>query len=353
MPTWLPIRNGVGLHLVLASAAIFAAVTHSIRAQDSHPLAADNVTSLTNANVTYTEAKTASVTLVRGGIEAIIVDNQAVDSESLPGHRAGYNGLASIRRMDASAPGNLFVPSYAGLNFEHIHDGTQAGLVEKFEPRKFPMELRIVDEFTVELYQPPTKNWQLESCGRYQLLADGVIEYTFECIPREDVFSRGFIGLFWASYIFQPADMSIQFWGKPAEQKAAGAQWLKLLSPEHGVLSTHPSEDSRPIPKIDPDFPLNLVHHPSKHVYSSPWYFGVSGDNAFVQMFRDRDRIWFAQSPSGGGTGNPAWDFQWFVEDYEVDQAYGFTMRAALLPFTSETQVATETYHHREALQRQ
>ena len=104
---------------------------------------------------------------------------------------------------------------------------------------------------------------------------------------------------------------------------------------------------------IDDDFPLTLVNHPSEFVHTEPWYFGVSHEHAYVLMSRDRDRIWFAQSPTGGGGANPAWDFQWFIPDYKVGQAYGFVMRAAYIPYEHREQVERDTRRHRLELNQQ
>jgi hypothetical protein len=314
---------------------------------DSHPLAAPGVTSLTNKAVKFTQADKHYVVLKQGDVTAIIVDNAAIDIPQLPKHRAGYNGVASLTHK--KRPGNLFVPSIAGLNFEHIHDGTLAVAKEKFEPRRVPMQLRIIDERTVELYQPPTPQWKLESCGRYQLLDDGTIEYTFECIPRADLFKQGYIGLFWASYIHAPGDRAIHFKGRLAED-AEGSGWIRGVTPSHGVDSTHPPAGELPVLDIDPDFPLTLVNHPSKYRHTESWYYGISHNMTYAQMFRPRDRIWLAQSPTGGGAKNPAWDFQWFIPNYKVNEAYGFVMRASYFPYQSQSQVEEATKKHRTAL---
>jgi hypothetical protein len=327
-----------------ASAAI---VSLLLAAGPTYPHAAPRVTSLTRDDVQYVVPEEHWVKLQRGDVTAIVVDNAAVDIAELPGHRAGYNGVASLTH--ARRPQNLFVGTYAGLNFEHIHDGTLTVAEEKFAPRVAPMQLRKIDEHTVELHQPPVEPWMLESCGRYRLLPDGVIEYTFECIPRAETFQQGYIGLFWASYIDRPQDRAIHFYGRRADV-ASGEELLRVESPMHGTNATHPLAGALAKLNLDPNFPLTLVTGRSPLVHTQPWYYGVSHGMVFVQMFRSQDRIWFAQSPTGGGATNPAWDFQWFVPDYQVGRAYGFVMRAAYLPWEDHKQVENATRPHRQAL---
>jgi hypothetical protein len=100
-----------------------------------------------------------------------------------------------------------------------------------------------------------------------------------------------------------------------------------------------------------PDFPLTLVFNQSGYRYDQPWYLGVSRGMAYAQVFRPRDGVRFAQSPSDGGVGNPAWDFQAFVSDYEVGRRYTLVMRALYLPYESPGQVRKAVEPHRRALE--
>jgi hypothetical protein len=236
------------------------------------------------------------------------------------------------------------------LNFEHIHDGTTHPRPILFEPRNFAMELRIIDAHTVELYQKPTPNWFLESCQRYELLEDGAIQLTIECIPRKPVFKNGYIGLFWASYINQPKSTDIHFLGHGETEATRNFRWIDASTPSHGVNATHlASTDTRTFAH-DANFPMTLVFNQSKFRFSEPWYFGVCRDFAYVQIFRAQDNVRFSQSPSGGGNGNPAWDFQFFIPDYQVDKLYRFVMRAVYIPQTTPADVRKAIELHLRAL---
>jgi len=298
----------------------------------------------------YTVPETPYVVLERGDIRAVIVNNEPVDDDVLAGHRAGYSGLALLTHAERDK--NLFVSSYAGLNFEHIHDGTVQERDVLFEPRRAPMEIRQIDPLTVELYQEPTPHWKLESWLRYELLADGVIEMTLECIPHERVFRNDYIGFFFASYINQPESLDIHFLRRPSNAGDAQQQWIRGITPAHGELSTHRSADDNRTFSRDAEFPLTLVFNFSHYRYDEPWYYGVSGGMALALMFRQCDEVRLSQSPSGGGKGNPAWDFQWFVPEYEVGRRYRFVMRAMYLPFESPEQIVRVTARHRAALNR-
>lgn len=262
--------------------------------------------------------------LRRGPLEAVIVDNAAIDDAVLPGHRAGYHGLASLKHTRQQR--NIFVPAYAGLNFEHIHDGTTQAREILFEPRFAPIELHVIDDHTAELHQSPTPHWGLESWMRYELLDDGVMEMKFACVPRKVSWKNDYLGLFWASYIDQPESLDIHFLATPENN------WIRGVTPAHGELATHLSRsDHREFPH-DADFPLSLVFGFSRHRYAEPWYFGACRGMALVQLFRGKDQIRLSQSPSGGGSGNPAWDFQYFISEPKVGQRYELVMRVLYLP---------------------
>lgn len=289
------------------------------------------ITSLANPTVCY-HVPEQHYALIRGGeVEAVVVDNEPVDNDVLPGHRLGYHGVASLTHKARGA--NVFVPSYGGLHLASIYDGTNRPVEATFEPRRTPMELRVVSDRIVELYQKPTPTWGLESAIRYHLLDDGVIEMTFECIPRQKTFAKGYIGLYFASHIHQAESPDIYFVGRTSG--AATTDWVRAVSPTHAELATHLAvSDQREFPR-DADFPLPAAVNYSKHRYDEPWFYGGSHGMAFVQMFRREDQVRFTQSPIGGdpkNPGSPEWSFNWLIPNYEVGKLYRLVMRAMYAP---------------------
>ena len=294
----------------------------------------EHVTTLSRPRDAYQVVPEGFVEVSWGKLAAQLVSNQAV----APEHAAGYNGLQSIRFNSGPSP---FVPRFAGLNLEHVNNGVATADRDlQFEPRKHPMELRRLDAKTYELYQAPLPNTGLESSTHFAFREPHYVDATFECIPRLDKFPHAHLNLFWASYIFKPADMSIYFLGRKKGQKSEA--WVQGVTPRHGVLATHRgAKDHRQFQHGNP-FPLTLVFNESDYEYVRPVYYGRYGDFVWIVMFRERDLVRFTQSPSGGGEGNPAWDFQWFIERPRKDKLYRLVYRAVYKPWIDREDVLRE-----------
>lgn len=267
-------------------------------------------------------------------LRAVVADNEAFG----PTHRAGYNGVAELSLTNNSA--NLFVPQYAGLNFEHIFSGDAKSFGWNiFEPRRATMQLIRRSPTRVELRQERTEHWPLRSRLIYEAKRDS-IDFTYCGTPLEDAWAKhGYIGVFFASYIQKPEDMSLHFIGRSRSDPGdARPRWIKHLPPKHGIAANHRAAGSTWDPPLDDGFNIDLVKGASDFEYVYPFYFGRSGDNAFVMMFerpRDGGELRFAQSPSGGGSGNPAWDFFWLQRGYTVGREFCFRARAVLCKFTN------------------
>lgn len=272
---------------------------------------------------------TESVELKVGDLEAVIGGNGAKGE-----HRAGYNGIWSLRHRQSDR--SLFVPGIAGLNLEHIVNGTPLSTDELFfEPRRAPMQLRMPDTASVELFQAATFATAVESRTRFSLHAPNLLDMTFECRPRKAAFPHGYLSLFWASYINAPLDKSMTFLGGPGSQPPA---WTQLSTQFHNDQSTVRHRDDQFEAPWDADGREALFRNFSKLRFDAPFFYGRFDDLMWIVMFDRTDGIRLTHSPSGGGfnaerrTSNPAWDFQYLIQKPEVDRSYGFSVRTILCP---------------------
>jgi len=272
------------------------------------------------------------VELRTGDLRLVLADNQAYGEA----HRAGYNGVSELNHQGGEP--SLFVPAYAGLNFEHIFSGDAASYDrDKFEPRLAPMQLVRVGDTTYDLRQDRTEGWPLHTTMTFEAASPDAIDLTVRCVPLDDAWAKhGYIGLFFASYIESPEDMAIHFIGRSRPGRGDPTpRWIRHVPPAHGESASHRPAGSDWDPALDPGFPLTLVSGHSPYEYVYPFYYGVSRGKAAVFMFErpEGGEIRLAQSPSGGGEGNPAWDFVFFKRGYRVGEVFHLRMRLVYRDF--------------------
>lgn len=285
------------------------------------------------------------VTLKAGDLTAVIGDNSAKGE-----HRAGYNGVWSLRHQKGTR--SLFVPAVAGLNLEHIVSGEH--LEEQttfFEPRNAPMTLTLISETEAELHQPPTPTFHVESWTRFRVTAPHYLDMDFRCRAHQPVFPRGYLALFWASYMNAPADKSLYFLGGLEAQKDL---WTQLCTQWHNDQSTVRHRDDN----FEMTYPEGgretLFKSLSRLRFDQPFFYGHFDDLMWLVMFDRSEGIRFTHSPSGGGLNkdlqstNPAWDFQFLVPNPELMKEYRFRVRTVLRQRCSRSEVLTEFANWKE-----
>ncbi len=292
------------------------------------------------------DSKPSHGTLRAGDLTAVIGDNSAQGE-----HRAGYNGVWSLRHAKGSR--SLFVPAVAGLNLEHIVSGEFLEDSKTFfEPRNAPMHLTRIGDTEAELHQPPTPTFHVESWTRFRLVAPHYLDMDFRCRAHRDVFPRGYLSLFWASYMNAPADKSMYFLGGLDAQKD---MWTQFCTQWHNDQSTVRHRDDH----FEMTFPEGgrdtLFKSLSRFRFDQPFFYGHFDDLTWIVMFDRSKGIRLTHSPSGGGANaalkstNPAWDFQFLIRQPELMKDYDFKVRTALRPRCSRDEIVTEFTKWKEA----
>ncbi len=314
----------VTITILLPTICVFAQIN------TSRP-AIDNITNKNGANESIETGETITV----GDLHAVFIDNKEYGEH----HRSGYNGISELKHSARDL--NLFVPFYAGFNLEHIFAGDS--LSNLFEPRKFPMELKRTSKTSVELHQTETPLSHVESWTTFKMVAPHYIDVSFRCIIKSDAFFKhGYAGIFWASYINAPQDKKIYFLGKDKESNEN--KWIGAYSTKHGVASTHIGVGDNFDLFTVPEFNVTLANHYSNYLFAKSFYYGRFDNMVFAYLFsKPKDGIIrFSQSPTGGGPQNPAWDFQFIIQDFIVGKEYSFNTRLVYKVWTDAEDILDE-----------
>jgi hypothetical protein len=290
-----------------------------------------------------TELKSCSpITLSAGNLTATFADNEAYG----PVHKQRYNGISELLHRDAAE--NLFVPTVAGFNLEHLFGGDF--LEELFEPRLHPMVLSQVDERTVRLHQSATPISRVESEHVFRMAPPNCIDVTVTFIFHDlAFFKHGYAGAFWASYINAPENRCQYFWGTTPGNPAP--HWVESFSEKHGERSSHVFVREAFEPFFAENFNATLANHFSGNKFAEPFYFGLSGKMVYAIFFDRTEGLRFSQSPTGGGNTNPAWDHYFVVQNPEVGKHYGYRARVLYKPFITNDDVRAEFEAWRRGLE--
>ena len=277
------------------------------------------------------------------------------DNSGLGIHRAGYNGVASL--IPKRSPNNIFVPTYAGMNYETINLTGLTPYVEKtgmkFEPRREPMHIEHADDERVVLVQPETSHAHVSARITFSVEEPCYLHQKIELTAHQRFHPGGescSLSSLWASYMHMPPNGNIYMKTELAQNDLQG--WYALTKEDHSSrdLFAQPVPDSPDFTVADhlkqatdggrleeraPDLSETLDR-------GLPFYYGLCHDLMFLMMFKQPDQFRLAYSPCGGGkepAWSPAWDYVLRMENVEVETPYTWDLCLCVKPFESRTEI--------------
>jgi hypothetical protein len=295
------------------------------------------------------------------------------DNAPLGIHRRGYNGVASL--IPRQTGNNLFVPTYAGMNYETLWlEGLrpyQEATGSKFEPRTEPMRIERAGKTEVVLLQPETSHARVSGRITFRVEEPCYLHQRIELTLHRRFCGKGERNRFsslWASYMHMPPDHHVYLKAGGDPDDLAG--WVGLTKADHGATEyqVRGLPDDR---EIDAREHLEtMASEPPMYeneIADSGWapdalprdtggplsfYYGLChGDQLFLMMFRQPDRFRLAYSPCGGGREpywSPAWDYVLHLDDAQIGEAYRWDCCLVVKPFAGRADVLREVRRYAE-----
>lgn len=279
------------------------------------------------------------------------------DNAPLGIHRAGYNGVASL--IPRQSGNNLFVPTYAGLNYETIWlpglPPYQEVRGSKFEPRAEPMQIERADSQSVTLVQPETSHARVSARITFSVEEPCYLHQRIELTLHKRFCAEGEKNRFrslWASYMHTPPDRHIYLKTDPTSGDLS--DWVGVTKPDHASPDTQVRRlpDGRELPAAEHlasmnfESPLSGEALPPGLDGPLSFYYGLCHDaQLFLMMFKQPDRFRLAYSPCGGGqqpAWSPAWDYVLSLDDAQVGPSYAWDLCLVIKPFEGRADVLRE-----------
>jgi hypothetical protein len=285
------------------------------------------------------------------------------DNSPLGIHREGYNGVASL--IPRRSPNNLFVPTYAGMNYETINLTGLSPYVEKtgrkFEPRCEPMHVDSADDKSVVLVQPETSHAHVSARIIFSVDEPHYLHQRIELTahrrfnPENEACS---LSSLWASYMHMPVNRDI-YMNTDAETELQG--WYGLTKVDHASRDLNvvslPDGEISASDHLDLSAATDTLSEGSPDLSrildaGLPFYYGLCHDLVFLMLFKQPENFRLAYSPCGGGkepAWNPAWDYVLRHEDIRIGKKHTWDLCLVVKPYLGRADVLNEVRQYQGA----